>query len=73
MKDWADEHDILLVGRTDPRVVGQEHIPVFDARILRPVLKNPLHLGVSDTRHILHVGAKVDELSVFSEDGRVEI
>ena len=69
----ADEHHVLLVGGAHPGVVREEHVPVTDPGVLAPVLEDPLHLGVGDAGHVLHVRAKVDELGVLGEDRGVEV
>ena len=69
----ADHHHVHLVRGADPGVVGEEHVALADAGIVAAVLQDPLHLRVGDARHVLHVGAEIDELGVLGEDRGVEV
>ncbi len=73
VKDRTDQHHVLLMSRPDPRIVGEEHVAVLDAGVVAAVLEDPLHLGVGDAGHVLHVGAEIDELGVLGEDRGIEI
>src|SRR5271155_3997699 len=69
----ADEHDILLVRRADPGVVGEEHVAIVNAWIATAEFQHPLNLRVGHAGHVLHVGPEVYELGVFGEDRGVEV
>ncbi len=69
----TDEHDVLLVRRSHPRVVGEEHVAVADSRIVAAVFENPFHLRIGDAGHVLHVRSEVHELAVLGEDRGIEI
>ena len=45
MEHRTDEHDVHLVRRADPRIVGGEHVAITDARVVRTVLEYPLSPG----------------------------
>ncbi len=69
----ADEHDVLLMRRSHPGVVGEEHVAVADSGIVAAVFENPFHLRIGDAGHVLHVRPEVHELAVLGEDRRIQV
>ena len=69
----ADQHDVLLVCCAHPGIVGEEHVAFANAGIVAAVLQDPFHLGIGDARHVLHIGAEIDELGILGQDRGVEV